>query len=79
MHSDFDIILLLSASAIILTYMLTFVKPEPEDSDNGKDNDKKPLLKVDPYIPFRFQKYIPSPLLSPIISPIRSHFEHFQV
>lgn len=78
MHSDFDIILLLSGSAILLTYMLTFVKPEPDEDDkHERDDSKKSLLKIDPYIPFRFQKYIPSPLLSP--SHIRSHFEHFQV
>ena len=57
----------LFASAIILVYLTTFIKPEIEkmeeqnkDAKFNKDNK----VKVDPYLPF----YINSPLSSPILS-----------
>jgi hypothetical protein len=63
----------LFASAIILVYLTTFIKPEIEkmeeqnkdnkDTKNSK-NDKANKVKVDPYLPF----YINSPLSSPILS-----------
>jgi len=60
----------LFASAIILVYLTTFIKPEIEkmeeqnkDNKNAK-NGKVNKVKVDPYLPF----YINSPLSSPILS-----------
>lgn len=53
---------LLSFSALLLIYMMTFLRPEKED----EEEEKKPLnvpkkLKTDPYLPFMSPTMIHSP------------------
>ena len=59
MLSEPEIVSLLSFSALVLVYMMTFLRPEKEDEElvllieqsmDGKRTEKK--LRINPYLPF---------------------------
>jgi hypothetical protein len=60
MLSEPEIVSLLSFSALLLIYMMTFLKPEKEDEEWALLVEQTPLipnqakkkLKIDPYLPF---------------------------
>lgn len=54
MLSEPEIVSLLSFSALILIYMMTFLKPEKEDQEEIPlvENKKEKKLQINPYLPF---------------------------
>jgi len=51
MLSEPEIVSLLSFSALLLVFMMTFLKPEKEDQEGNNDKHEK-KLRINPYLPF---------------------------
>ncbi len=53
MLSEPEIMSLISFSALLLIYMMTFLKPERDDEEDAHPSQVIPKkVKIDPYLPF---------------------------
>jgi hypothetical protein len=53
MLSEPEIMSLISFSALLLIYMMTFLKPEKNDEEDTDSSQLMPKkVKIDPYLPF---------------------------
>ena len=78
MLSEPEIVSLLSFSALILIYMMTFLKPEKDDQQETplleKEQEKK--LRINPYLPFMSPtSYSPFYYTYSISTPSRLHLD----
>ncbi len=73
-YTEFQIIIMMCFSALILIYMMTFIEKERDDCGKEKNencNNCNKKIKINPYLPFC--------VASPLISPIYYNFERNKV
>lgn len=52
MLSEPEIVSLLSFSALLLVFMMTFLKPDKDDPESEEKTKHEKKLRIDPYLPF---------------------------
>lgn len=54
MLSEPEIVSLLSFSALILVFMMTFLKPDKDDQESNEKTKPEKKLRINPYLPFMY-------------------------